>query len=522
MMVPRSFMRPSALCDVSPNHSNRRKGLSSPKSNPSTPNQSRSSSPTKLPPPQRRPVQSEKSISAPIITSVSGSIHSIHVNDRNTSPRIEKTTTASQKQPTSQPMSIPNIRRNTSPPVAKSVQSRRGSKRTAEGHDPDAIPPAVAALLAVTAIPRLPRRKAKNGHSLPRKISVERLREEWRKDVSAASSLGNGSPLDFLLEASDADESMSIGDDDKQSMSMTSRSVSSDSITSTPSLEVDSGTFSSLYSSPSTPIASLRRSSRTERKVCSPPAEEVHEHPLLDVAIPEDSVETVAMPISRPTPTPSKSRSLFKSNLTASFQAIRSAAKAFSNFTAPSLPSDDFLTRSLFNSQRFSPEMRPRNFGAVPDPALRRYLNPTPALSSPDFHSMLTDALGARDPDPLAPASGEAAPMIQMQTYSRGGRSKSRRGSAASDRSDVTITPNGLPATRQREPRENSDFLRVIVLEMNMRRTGKLDPRAAGRARVWLPPRKMAEGSEPAAAEDGIVKRTVPTRWIGVTTNELG
>lgn len=44
--------------------------------------------------------------------------------------------------------------------------------------------------------------------------------------------------------------------------------------------------------------------------------------------------------------------------------------------------------------------------------------------------------------------------------------------------------------TRPREVRENGDFLRVIVLEMNMRRGGKLADTAAGKARLVLPPRQ--------------------------------
>lgn len=39
---------------------------------------------------------------------------------------------------------------------------------------------------------------------------------------------------------------------------------------------------------------------------------------------------------------------------------------------------------------------------------------------------------------------------------------------------------------KQREPRENPDFLRVLVAEMNMRRAGKFEADAAGRARMWV------------------------------------
>jgi len=68
----------------------------------------------------------------------------------------------------------------------------------------------------------------------------------------------------------------------------------------------------------------------------------------------------------------------------------------------------------------------------------------------------------------------------------------------------------------RREPRENCDFLRVCVLEMRMRRAGKLEAGVAGRARFWLPPRIVVGG----AGEDiGVVivgGKTVPRRWVGV------
>jgi len=76
---------------------------------------------------------------------------------------------------------------------------------------------------------------------------------------------------------------------------------------------------------------------------------------------------------------------------------------------------------------------------------------------------------------------------------------------------------------RQREPRENRDFLRVLVAEMNMRRAGKLadgkceggkgeagkgegGKRAGGKAALWLPPVK----EDPA----GVKRKTGAERWV--------
>ena len=68
-----------------------------------------------------------------------------------------------------------------------------------------------------------------------------------------------------------------------------------------------------------------------------------------------------------------------------------------------------------------------------------------------------------------------------------------------------------MPGPRQREMRENSDFIRIAVMEMAMRKRGKLDEQRPGRARWALPPRKIS--SKPyEIGTDG-----VPARWIAVT-----
>jgi len=84
---------------------------------------------------------------------------------------------------------------------------------------------------------------------------------------------------------------------------------------------------------------------------------------------------------------------------------------------------------------------------------------------------------------------------------------------------------------RQREPRENSDFLRVVVLEMNMRREGKLEDTVQGRARIWLPPRRMAgvacsaSGTSASGGggddEEVEADERIPRRWRGVLVNEV-
>lgn len=344
-------------------------------------------------------------------------------------------------------------------------------------------------------------------------ISMDELIQEWKQDDTELVPAVVGSPLDILLgrvdESDDEYGSLTSLEQEKGSVSVTSRSISSESLsTIPPSLDADSPSFISTWDNLSTPESYRPRSlsERREKVVSSPPPEDcVSDHPLLHFGLDEDD-DTVQVPISDIVTAPAASNERFKSfrsNLTASFQALKSAAKSFSNFTAPSVPPDDLLTRSLL-SPNFASEMRPKQMQGLPSPALRRYLNPQPAATSASELSMqLHDSL-MLDID-----EDTAAPMIQMQTYERRGRSNRRRkGTDPFSEAGRALSPS--PPVRQREPRENCDFLRVIVLEMNMRRVGKLDAKAVGRARIWLPPRKLSGNrASPSSDKQG----GVPNRW---------
>jgi hypothetical protein len=349
---------------------------------------------------------------------------------------------------------------------------------------------------------------------MERSISMDELIKEWKEDHSELASSVVGSPMDVLLgrvEESE-DEYGSLRSMEQEQDSMTTRSISSESLsTIPPSLDLDAPSFTSTWGDNlSTPES---YGGRRERIVQSPPKEDcVLDHPLLHFA-PDDSEELSSLEISDiivSSPASSDRFKSFKSNLTASLQALKSAAKSFSNFTAPSVPPDDLLTRSLL-SPRYTSEMRPKQLQGLPSPALRRYLNPQPTSISPlELSMQLHDSLTLDDVDDLS------APMIQMQTYDRRSRSSSRRRRGSDPYSEAGRAGVSVPAVRQREPRENSDFLRVIVLEMNMRRVGKLDAKAVGRARIWLPPRKLGSGKAPSQSSAS----GLPDRWVMTTADE--
>ncbi len=128
---------------------------------------------------------------------------------------------------------------------------------------------------------------------------------------------------------------------------------------------------------------------------------------------------------------------------------------------------DEFLTRSILSiSPQFTDERRPVLTEDIPDPAVRRYLNPITASPSELFY---------HDHSARRASNDRCTASIQLQTYKRPStHSKNatvppvfKRSAKDASKSESLIV--AYSASRQREPRENSDFLRVIVLEMNMR-----------------------------------------------------
>lgn len=403
-------------------------------------------------------------------------------------------------------------------------------------HSPDAIPPSVAALLAVTSIP-LPTRRGSNSHRKRRAHSEKRMTvesiieqsQELEKELSSNLSLGR-SPMDMLLSAPDDSEldDVSLSDSNLGSPGspLSTRTVSEESV---PSLDDSFNT--SAFSSVETPTTSPRsRKMQPMRKPLEPlliPGEQ-DDHPL---SSPRLDIEELDFRVFEDSPLPETEsgmrlpfkplKSAFKSNLTASLRALRQAAKSFSALNFPSIPPEDFLTRSILTIDPrvpYTDERRPPPLEEEPTPALRRYFNPT------------TNAR-LEQPSPLAgPVTGpDFTASIQMQTYkvqrarsappaNRVPRPSSATGHVkpgpvvqiGREAKVVPLEPS-MPGPRQREMRENSDFIRIAVMEMAMRKRGKLDDQRPGRARWALPPRKIS----PKPYEIG--QDGVPLRWVAVT-----
>lgn len=384
-------------------------------------------------------------------------------------------------------------------------------------HSPDVVPPSVAALLAVTAIPP-PRRGMRRGsaRSQEKRMTVESILQSHESEKELSLNFIRG-PLDLLLSPPEdlEDDDLSVGDSLIASP-MSTRTVSCESV---PSL-ADSFSTETLSSVESPRSASRGRRVRPTRSsltpVSSPPGER-EEHPLyrhdadtdeLDMAVfdpqPEGEGKGERTGMFRPF------KSAFKSNLTASLRALRNAARSFSAMNMPSIPPEDFLTRSILTMEPnvpYTDERMPPALDEEPSAAVRRYLNPTQTAR---LESQVTSSTAT-------PHGSSFTASIQMQTY-KVHRSKSAPPGTRTSRSTGSPPARGKeavfsfpPGPRQREMRENPDFIRVAVMEMAMRKSGKLDEQRPGRARWALPPRKTSTKPYEIGA-DG-----VPARWVPVT-----
>jgi len=399
------------------------------------------------------------------------------------------------------------------------------SRRPKDVHSRDAIPASVAALLAVTSIPPSKATRSLRQTKAEKRMTVESIIERAQESEKQLSLKLCRGPMDILMMAPEDLEA-----DDTSVCDSISESVLSTqtiSLESAPSLSNSFTTdiLSSLESPQTPPRRRKFRPTRSSLEPVSSPPGVSESHPLsspdsevagLDFRVFEDKEDVSCKRTSRLPFQPLKFA--FKSNLTASLRALRQAARSFSNLNFSSIPPEDFLTRSLLTIDSqvpYTDERRPPPLEEEPTAALRRYLNPTTT---------------ARLEKPQAITPGPAlrtfTASIQMQTYkvhrARSappalGRSPSpSAGPTAAQPSQASqpqskLAEHPMPKPRQREVRENPDFIRIAVLEMTMQRNGKLDDQRPGKARWTLPPRK--DSTKPYEVRpDG-----VPARWVAVT-----
>ena len=424
-------------------------------------------------------------------------------------------------QSTTKPVVIPTRTRNGDQRKSRESMSRdRIRKDSSSPHDSSSIPSSVAALLAMTSLP-----ESKHHHRSGSGRKESSRAGNWKQDTrhrempKRALSSSNPQSWGMLLSPPEEAETESCSFESDTTLGPLSsvRSMSSESM---PSLGTDTESLDSV-GDPATPepvIGSRSGGDRRQKSISASKGEDcVSNHPLLPqlarTDLEEQSHEGSFDELSPERTLAARSRSSFKSNLTASFRKIRSAAQSFSTFTAPAVPPDDYLSRSLLSiSPQFTDERRPLPSDETPDPALRRYLNPI-TISPSEFHHHLEE-------ESSSSSQSDCKASVQLQTYHRkkGGSEKASSPPVFTSQQQALDAADGVPHVshpRQREPRENSNFLRVVVLEMNMRKVGKLSVASPGRAKLWLPARQTGKtglGEEGKSSES----KEIPQRWTGV------
>jgi len=373
----------------------------------------------------------------------------------------------------------------------------------------------VAALLAITAIP--PRRSNRTRRKTvgQTQMSIDQLVQEWKSDDTSRNSYGSSPALSMLLEYSGHAEGQlaASADSSVEGVALHGRSISAESV---PSLEADERSLLSFGSQLTPESLQSRRSTgnikRDRPRSHASTEDSSFDHPLVPFPRGDDDDFTFSLHDNRSIKP--KPRSSFTSNLTTSLKALKSAAinsissLSLGNPTTPDLRSaspqfsDEMLWSHPFLFPRFSSEIRP-DIQGTPTQAQRRYLNPAP----PTFEEQEAPFQQALHAPFLAEHSHQMTGTAhEMQSYSLGKRKASQnRRPAADPQSEASRSLPAAAGVRQREPRENSDFLRVVVLEMNMRRQGKLE---TGRARMCLPPRQVSAVPDEMACK-------VPRRWRG-------
>lgn len=543
MMVPRSFVQnPLALSQRRPSNFSEKEALSTQRSISS---RSRSPSPSAL----------SRALSQSPETRYQPSSDPVKIPDRNTrrqSTKPERPAPTTLQIPTSAPANLPRK----GPLTKESVQD----------------------ILSSTTIPIRKKPRQRPAQRLPNCDYVADFSKLLRDDVQSQGDANlSGSwtnpQFDGLFGNIDGfiEDQMIVGSEGVDAGLLSTRSLSSDSMPSLASPDDFSTT-----DMPSVSPATVRSPSDHRLRQVASSEDCSNQHPLLSqeddyqfsgASTPELVVSSPPKPRRRDVLEQKAHRS-FKSSLTASLKALKSAAQTVSNIatTPPLVPPDEFLGASIFD---FKPELtddrRPPPSTQPPSAAMRRYLNPRatmPADSPAQLHFWLDEK-----PDPHSKATENRKPKLKVKKKNQTAGSNSSKLKNSRNRTaqlppvvqlstcipstirtahasspPTWLEPDGTPSNkhraaqtltdgtsefpygegqpRPREPRENRDFLRVYVCELNMRKCGKLADEAQGHAKLWLPPAADDKDKKNKQGEK-IEKKTGADRWTSWTSDDI-
>ncbi|KAK5265958.1 hypothetical protein LTR99_004855 [Exophiala xenobiotica] len=490
--------------------------------------------------------------------------------------------------PSSDPVKIPSrAERHSKPrrrPAPSSIQPSRSESSQSMQDIPSRRKESVQDVLSSTTIPIRRKPRQRTVQRLPNCDYVADFSKLLRDDLPSGESSLSGSwtspqfeglfgAIDGLLEGQ-----MYVGSEGLDAGILSTRSLSTESMPSLTSPDEYSVTDGSPATLRSPSDHRLRQMASSED--CS------GQHPLLQVEEDEDFSGTTTPDLAMSPPPkhlrrlmPEKRPSSFKSSLTASLKALKSAAQTVSNIasTPPLVQPDDFLSKTIFDFQpALTDDRRPPPSDEPPSAALRRYLNPHTSVPLPPDSPAQLHFWVDEKPYPPPSQAFEAKPKLKIR---RKYQNRHNLASAAARESSnhvigpksstsqlppvvplatcipssirtahassppTWLEPDGTPSNkhraaqtllddtmnsstevgqpRLREPRENRDFLRVFVCEMNMRKSGKLSDEAVGHAKLWLPP--VDEGGKDGEPKRGARREKKPglERWNSWSSDDF-
>ncbi|SZF00760.1 unnamed protein product [Blumeria hordei] len=375
----------------------------------------------------------------------------------------------------------------------------------------DSLPPNFATLIAITSIPPLkkprPRRQARPHQT----VSIESDFDQ----AEVSEKIYDYAPLrkdhlEILLRSPDCDFNLNR-DYGIEPVPSLSSSLSSQDSSAPAKQNLNADELSKNSSATTESKSGLRRgSSRLKAQSCHFENCLPTNHPLSELEIDPKTVtetDSKAQVVTR-NDTLVRNDPKTKLALYAPFRAMKAATRKLTSISSHSSTSRELQKKPSLRQTYTAALLAENLLKSLEDTSTQtfsKYSNPFCHDPLEEYFSM---SLNHKSVKRLCISS------IQLQTYhnSRSPRRTVQHIPKQRTKAMAGInTSNAEPFVRPREMRENGDFMRVAVMEMLMRKRGKLDQQSPGRARIALPPRKVS--TEPYE----ISSEGIPVRWLPIS-----
>jgi len=336
-------------------------------------------------------------------------------------------------------------------------------------------------------------------------MSFDELIEEWRIEASTASTTFHGRLLDILLEVPEVEKSVSTFRPINYQSAFSERSLSSGSL---PSLDFDGVDSECSTSGPPSPdleylIDTNQQSNRRKRRQSSSSFVWTDNHPLASNHNVYALSETLKHRVDEVHETKT-ALNVFPSKRSWTRQAFLSLLHLDIPKNKTLVTSKTTYTKNNLDHTRIQPNgarEEVKNLQIKACQALHKISQPLTDKNR--FDKLINEY--------------EEIPLSRLDRHIEHKEEKPST-FQPSDMFCPLQRPPRAP-TVQREIRANSAFLRIIVLEMNMRRAGKFNPAIKSRAQIVLAPRRD-QIPNASVYTLGRSRGHVSSRWIGICIDD--